>query len=590
MHRTGRNFARGLGGAAAVVMFATLAGCAGDNRENLGEDPARAGARLPAAVIEPAGDRSPFGNYLVGLLAERQHDYGRAAEAFGHALQDSPDDMALTQRAFYAALQAGRYDAALRHADRLEAAGLDTPIARLLQVAGSMRTADYPAALRRLEAMDRSSDLARLSVPLALGWARLGAGETARALAALAPLDEISGFRLLRLLHEGFINELAGRPAAAEAAYREAMDGPPADAPLRAVRALGGFLERQDRTAEARALYQAHGGFAPGEPLADDTAARLAEGRKPEPLVGSPAEGLAESFFDIASALPRDRAGEVVLIYARLALYLKPDFPLAQLLLGEVLDGFGRYEEAAEIYRKIDSQDPLAWIAQLRLADNIYDLGDTEGAIALLRRMADSRPERTDALIRLGNILRYKERFKEAAATYDEAVARIGTVDRDHWSLLYSRGIALERSGRWEQAEADFLHALELEPEQPFVLNYLGYSWVEKGINLDRARSMLERAVAKRPDDGYIVDSMGWALYKLGEHEKAAAYLERAVALQPQDPVINDHLGDAYWRVGRTKEARIQWSRVLGMDPEPKLLDEIRRKLEKGLQPPDAGG
>ena len=173
----------------------------------------------------------------------------------------------------------------------------------------------------------------------------------------------------------------------------------------------------------------------------------------------------------------------------------------------------------------------------------------------------------------MGDLLRGEDRFAEAEAAYTRALQRLPAIDRRHWRLLYARGIAYERTKRWPQAEADLLKALELEPEQPFVLNYLGYSWVDQGLNLDRAKAMLHRAVELRPEDGFIVDSLGWAYFRLGEHDKAVTYLERAVELEPGDPVINDHLGDGYWRVGRTREARFQWQRALTFEPEPELVD-----------------
>ena len=307
------------------------------------------------------------------------------------------------------------------------------------------------------------------------------------------------------------------------------------------------------RTGAAAALYEGYTGADMDGLLFEAARKRLAAGHKPDPSIESAAHGMAEGFFDIAAILPKDRAGEIVLVYVRLALYLRPDYPLAQLLLAEVYEGFGRYADAAEVHRGIEPAGAYGWIARLRLADELYESGRCRRRNLVLRKMAAERPDRSDALVRLGNIMRYEERFAESVTAYDRAVERIGDIKSDNWTILYSRGISLERSGQWERAEQDFLKALELEPDQPFVLNYLGYSWVEKGKNLAEARDMLERAVAQRQDDGYIVDSMGWALYKLGEFTDAVSYLERAVALRPQDPVINDHLGDAYWRVGRAE-------------------------------------
>ncbi|MEE8445537.1 MAG: tetratricopeptide repeat protein [Alphaproteobacteria bacterium] len=563
-----------------------LSGCATGDLAGAGEDEAAQSDPPPSLnVVEPVGQRSPYGNFLAGRFAERQRDYDRAAMALNRALEETPDNTGLARRAFYVSLQAGRIDVALSLARRREEAGIHVATAQILLAAHSIKTNDIVAATSRLEAMERS-DLARYSVPMALAWALVGAGETDGALEALAPLEKATGFEMLRRLHEGLINDIAGRADAAEAAFRISLGDDPARAPVRMVRAYGGFLERQGRSSEASALYDSRSGRNTDSLLFEEAKARVAAGRPPEPIVAGAADGLAESFFDIASVLPKDRAGEIVLIYVRLALYLNPDFPLAQLLLGEVLDNFERYGEAIEIYRNIDPDSPYGWVARLRLADNLYDTEELEEAVSVLRAMSGQRQDRADALIRLGNILRYEEHFAEAIEAYDEAVRRRGELREGDWTLLYSRGIALERNDQWERAEADFLKALEFEPEQPFVLNYLGYSWVEKGMNLDRAKEMLERAVAQRKDDGYVVDSMGWALYKLGDYDGAVSHLERAVALRSQDPVINDHLGDAYWRVGRTKEARIQWRRVLGLEPEEDLAGTIREKLEAGLPAP----
>ena len=573
---------------AAIVAALLIAGCTqngpgGPNDASTDEMPRRVN------VVEPIEHRSPYGNYLAGRFAERQKDFARAAAALGRALDNFPDDVGLVRRTFYLSLEAGETGAAVRMARKLEESDAKVSVAQLLLAAESAREEDFAGALRRLESMDRD-DLARYSVPLALAWAHAGANDIAGAVAALAPLNQESGFETLRQLHEAFIYDFAGQAAPAEAAYRAALGADSASAANRVILAYGGFLEREGRAADAAALYDGYAGADMDGLLFEAPRKRLAAGSKPESSIASAGHGMAEGFFDIASILPKDRAGEIVLVYTRLALYLRPDYPLAQLLLGDFYEGFGRYADAAQIHRGVNPDGAYGWVAQLRLAGELYELGDVKGATSLLRKMANERPNRSDALVSLGNIMRYEERFAESVKAYDRAAERIGEITGANWTILYSRGISLERSGQWERAEQDFLKALELQPDQPFVLNYLGYSWVERGKNLTEARDMLERAVAQRQDDGYIVDSMGWALYKLGEFTDAVVYLERAVALRPQDPVINDHLGDAYWRVGRGDEARIQWRRALGLQLEDDLRAQIQRKLEKGLPAVKSGG
>jgi tetratricopeptide (TPR) repeat protein len=202
-----------------------------------------------------------------------------------------------------------------------------------------------------------------------------------------------------------------------------------------------------------------------------------------------------------------------------------------------------------------------------------------EEAAALLRMLAADVPDRAEPLMQLGDLLRINERFEEAAEAYHAAEARIGQLEDHHWSLLYYRAIAYERAGEWPRAEADFLAALEMRPDEPYLLNYLGYSWVDRGEHLDRAREMIELAVELRPNDGFITDSLGWVLYRLDDVQGAVEHLEAAIELEPGDPVINDHLGDAYWFAGRRLEARYQWQRALDSDPEPELEAVIRGKL-----------
>jgi tetratricopeptide (TPR) repeat protein len=305
--------------------------------------------------------------------------------------------------------------------------------------------------------------------------------------------------------------------------------------------------------------------------------------QRPERDIDSARDGAAEALFDAAGIVGRQNNREFALALGQLGLYLRPNFPSLQILVGDMLETSERFEQANKVYQSIDPKQPLALTARIGIARNLDRMERFEDAEAMLRKIVAEHPDDPDPLDELGDILRRREKFAEAVEAYDQAVARIGPLQPRHWRLLYARGIALERSKQWPRAEADFLQALTFEPDQPLVLNYLGYSWVEQGQNLDKAEAMIRKAVELRPNDGYIVDSLGWVLFRLGRHDEAVVHLERAVELKPEDPVINDHLGDAYWAVGRQREARYQWMTALASKPEPELKTAIEQKLERGL-------
>ena len=565
---TGRAARRGL------IWAVTLAVAAG-----IGLTVGPAPVSAEKARLKPGKTLS--GNYLAGRHAQARRDLSAAADFLGAALRKSPKAPDLLRRTFILLTIEGRVREAVDLARRLLALKPEAPIANLALAVDDFKRGRYAAARKRLDGLPKTG-LMNVVAPVLSAWSLMGEKKNEDALKALKPGTEEKGTRALHRLHAALSNEMMSRKDEAEKNYL-AVSNSEDDRSIRVVQLLGALYERTGSPDKARALYENYLSEQPGSQLLDVALGRLKSGTKPRPGVVSARDGAAEALFDIASSLGRQNARETALVLGRLALYLKPRFPVMLILLGDLLESDDRLEPAMAVYSSIDRKSAFSWPARLRVASILDRLERTEEAVKQLRRMAREREKDAGPSINLADILRSHDRFADAVKAYDQAFERIPTLETRHWTLLYARGIALERSKQWPRAEADFLKALKFKPDQPYVLNYLGYSWIEKGSNLDQAQEMIQKAAKFRPNDGYIIDSLGWGHYKLGNFEKAVGHLERAVELRPQDPIINDHLGDAYWRFGRRREAVFQWERSLTLDPEEDLVAKIGQKLKKGL-------
>lgn len=527
---------------------------------------------------------TPSGAYLAARHAERLFALSEAATLYARALADDPNNDELLARTLYLMVADGRIDAALPLARRVVAKRPQARLANLVLAIEAAKRQKYADALKHLEPQPKRG-ANQVLIPLMQAWLEYGAGDRDKALRTVREVEQVKGFANYYYLHSGLMLEIAGRAKDAEARYKKAFVDE-ARVGLRMVEAVGIFYERAGRTAEAIALYQKYLKRSPDAVGLQSALIRAQSGGKAAAFVVSPGDGVAEALFDVASAVGRSRRRRQSLLYARLALHLKPDFGPAIVLIAAIFEDRNRLESAVRLYRSVPKRSPLSWSARLATAQALNRIDRSDEAVRILQAMASERPKRFDPLVALGDLHRGKERYKEAVEAYDQAFARIPKVERRHWGLLYARGIALERAKLWGRAEKDFLQALEFVPDQPFVLNYLGYSWVEQGKNLDRARKMIEKAVSLRRNDGYITDSLGWVLYRMAKYKEAVPHLERAVALRPQDPTINDHLGDAYWMVGRHREAEFQWRRALSLKPEKDQIKVIEAKIKDGLKKP----
>lgn len=561
--------------AATLLLAAVLPLAACGTREASSSSAARGGYRLD----------SPYGNFLAARHAREMNDNTAAANYYLRALRDDPGSSLLAQGAFVALIADGRVPEAVTLVPALRQLNPGEYLPRMTQASAMMLARDYDGVLK-LVAEGPNGGIHAAFNPLLAAFAHAGKGESDQAIASLQRLERHPLLSGVHAYLKPLLLEILNQSEPAEAAYRDAVDG--RDRPgTRLVDGYSRFLERQGRTAEARRLLNEQLVQNADNPVLLHALRRLdaSRGQAAQPLVGNAVEGMAEAMFASASALGRSDGGELAELHLQLALFMRPDLDDARMLLGDIYESRNRYDQALNMYSKVATGTAYSESAQLRAAWCINELGRTDEAVRILRRMASADPASSRALLTLADMYRNMEKWPEAAREYTNALERISRLEQRHWSIVFGRGIAYERSKQWDKAEVDMLKALELQPDQPLVLNYLGYSWVDMHRHVERATKMIERAAQLRPNDGAIIDSLGWALYRQGRYAEAVVQLERAVELKGGDPVITDHLGDAYWRVGRQEEAKFQWRRALGLNPEQELGLVVQRKIDHGLDP-----
>jgi tetratricopeptide (TPR) repeat protein len=551
-----------------------LAGCAGAGGESqLAADlPLAAAAALPPDAVPT----TPLGAYLSGRVAEEEHDLPAALAFFEDALAHDPGNPELITHLFILSVTEGRFDIAAPLAKTLAKADPKGALPNL--VAAVDLTHDGKPA----DALEHAKQLPDVSLyhfvgRLTRAWLLTATKALpATAMAELDGLESAETLGTLKALHEALITDLDGDTTAAGPLYDKALAG--GKPPLRLVQLAGNFFERAGQRDKAVALYQSYAADGYDAGLAPTAAPA---GQMPLRLVPDAKAGLAEALFDIASLVNQADSPDVALLNIRLALRLEPAFPLARLVLGDILEATRRWDEAASLYRSFDPKSPYNWTARLRLAMVMVAQHQDDAARAALQAMAAERPTAPEPLIELGDALRSREQYAAAAAAYGEALQRVGSdPPARYWSLFYTRGTAFERAGDWPPAETDLRKALSLKPDEPEVLNYLGYAMVDRNEHLSEALDLIRRAVELKPNDGYFVDSLGWAYFRKGDFGEAQKTLEHAVELKPGDAAINDHLGDAYWQSGRADEARLQWRRALSLNPDPDLAKTIGAKLD----------
>nr|WP_245420319.1 MULTISPECIES: tetratricopeptide repeat protein [unclassified Mesorhizobium] len=547
---------------------------------------------LPAQAkqtAQPVQITSFSGAYLAAHIAESDNDLDNAIAYYKQALAFAPSDTELQQSLMLALIAQGRFEESLVYADKLKEVPDVERFSRMALAVDSFHKKDFAKAQYWLK-LAVESDLDRLLSGVMDGWAKQGAGDASEAMASIDKLKGPDWFGLFKSFHRALIADISGQSAKADEIYAAtladtAAGGSAPETWMRNAQAYASFLARKGDKAKALSVLDQAEAFAPGKLEITVLRDRINKGDKIEPLVAGPSDGASEILLDLATALNRGGGEPFVRLYLQFALALKPDSDAALVQLAAVAEQLKDGESAIALYSRIPASSPLKEVSDLQLGLNLADLDRHEEAIAHLKAFLDKHPQDMRAYLALGGVYASKEDYRSAANLYDKAAEALKTPTAANWNIFYQRGIAYERLKEWPKAEPNFRKALELQPDQPQVLNYLGYSWVDMNMNLKEGLAMIQKAADLRPSDGYIVDSLGWAYFRLGRFDDAVREMERAVSLKPEDPVLNDHLGDAYWRVGRKLEATYQWAQARDLKPDPDVLATLQQKLLNGLPP-----
>lgn len=534
---------------------------------------AAAACALLAACATPLAsaphDAASYADHLVGRVAHLRQDHAAAADRYFAALQREPRNDALLSGAVTASLAAGDI-ARARQAARM-APREDAPAyAHVVRAADHLAAGRNRAAAEELNRAEGGAAEALVARMISV-WARAAEGRVEDVIVDLAPLASIRPYGGLFAYQQAMALDYAGRNEEALTNYAAAADGgmflPPA------IERHADLLARAGRRGEALAVLGREANAS--NPALVAARERLVASQPVAATRLTAAQGAAVGLYGLAAIFQQESDATHALAALTLALMLDPQLDAAHLMFAQVQSSLGHPELARAALSRIAAQSPYANTARVMQAWTLIDEEREEEGLAMARAAAEDGNLR--ARRALADIYRNLERYADAEPIYTELIAANG----DDWRLYFSRGAARERLRRWPEAEADLRRALELSPEQPEVMNYLGYTWVDRGEHLEEGLAMLRRAVELRPHSGAIIDSLGWAYFRMGEYARALEYLERAVELEPADPTLNDHLGDVYWRLGRRIEARFQWQRALSFDPDNR--EAIEAKLERGL-------
>lgn len=522
-------------------------------------------------TIEPK--QTIAGDYLSSIFAQYHHDWGKAGDFLNRIMKETPDEPGLPKRAMVLAMGTGDAERAIALAGTVKGDKEGAALADLFLAVGAFHSKDYTSAAQYIKHMPKGS-LSDFIMPMLESWA-----DAANGIYNVSKLNQ----NTIHIHHAVLISEFLGQKFDALAMLNKVVLGQ--EVTLEDVERIANIYAQTGDKVQAIKLYEKIVAQWPDNMPVQNKLAALRKGEDIKPIarVSAAEEGIAAALYDMGNLLFREEANDSALVFTHMALYLMPEMTNARILLAAIDERKGRYEQAIEAYLALPAGSEYYMEGQRKAAQLMEEAGDSARALTQLQTLVDQNDD-VESMIKMGDIYRRQDNFKKAIEVYNKAAGKLGgKIPEEYWNLYYVRGMAYERDGQWEKAEADLKAALGMKPDHAYVLNYLSYAWAERGENLDQALEYAQKAVARQPEDGYIVDTLGWIYFRMGRFTEAIAQLERAVELMPYDPEVNNHLGDAYWRNARKREARFQWQRARNFSKDDEMIVVIDQKLDAGL-------
>ncbi|WP_417450566.1 tetratricopeptide repeat protein [Kordiimonas sp.] len=565
----------------SILMALALAACVAEAPKRQATAPVS--GPLYSEFEEHDQGASFYGPFVAATLAHHDDNYAKAASYYLDALNSDPDSQFVADRAFFQLLYAGRTDDAARVAtDMLKREDApDDDLIRIIYVLEAYKRQDWQAVRTRL-ALGKDTGFGFLIAPILEAWSYAAEGARDQAMTALEPLLADPRLSGIGEEHRAYILDHLGDFAGAKTAFLKLAN---AERPssFQPMIAYAYMLYRTGHTVDARAFLGEQTKRFNENAFLMREGMRVTAGYEPTQDTSNPRGAAGAVFYGLGTEFAQGQSLQAGVVYLRLASYLMPEVAETYIMLGDLLEKLNVPGAAARAYATVPQMSPLRELAEIKRIGALRTAGDVAAAEAMVRAGLRDDPTNHTLLVTLADMLREKELFDEAAVRYGQVIDQIQKPHARDWFVYFARGVCYERLGDWNRAEADLITALRLNPGEASVLNYLGYSWIDRGQNVDRAKDMIRQAVEKMPDDGFVIDSLGWVHYLTGEYAEAVTQLEKAVKLEPNDPTINHHLGDAYWQVGRKIEARFQWRHALDNNPNATERPELLQKLEQGL-------